>query len=60
MKSWRKKTLIVQKSCWQKGSHENPQATQAVASTIDCLPQTGGNVYFLNIKPTQFLEHVEV
>lgn len=43
-------------SCWSKGSHGNPQTTQAIAMTICCSPQTD-KALLLKSTPTLLTEY---
>lgn len=52
------RAIMVQR-CSSKGYHEELETTQAVAKSIDCSPQAASNFHFLNLTPTQFLEHGE-
>lgn len=46
----------LQLSCWPKGSHGNPQTTQAIDSILDRFPYTDSNTLLLKTTATQLTE----
>ena len=50
----------IQLSCWPRGSHENPQTTQAVANTMGCSMKNDSGAPLLRTTPTQPSGHGEV
>lgn len=50
----------IQLSCWPRGSHENPQTTQAVANTMGCSMKNDSGAPLLRTTPTQLTEYGEI
>ena len=47
-------------NCWPRGSHENPQTTQAVAKTIVFSSQTDRKAPLLKVIPIKLIDREEV
>lgn len=47
-------------NCFSKGSHRNPEKTQAVVKAVGCSPQNDSKTFMLKATSTQLTEHLEV
>lgn len=47
-------------NCFSKGSHGNPEKTQAVVKAVGCSPQNDSKTFMLKATSTQLTEHLEV